>query len=303
MSPVELPPNRIRRFYRGGARIAAFRGLESRDDDAPEDWVGSTTTAHGEAALGLSRLADGTLVRDRFGHQQLLVKLLDAGERLPLHLHPDDAFAREHLGSPCGKTEAWIVLEAEPGAEVGLGFARDVPADELAQLFADQDVDAMLAAMTMLPARAGDTFFVPAGLPHVIGRGILLLELQQPSDLSMLLERGRTTEREAWLGLAPDLGLGAVDRSGWEAARLERLTSGRGSTLFPEEADVFFRADRVSGGAALEPGFAILVVVEGDGAVGELPVGRGSTVLVPPACGEVELSGAFHAVRCRPPVP
>src|SRR6266542_2228999 len=138
MRPIELGPNQIRRFYRGGPRIAAFRGLAAADEHAPEDWVGSTTSAFGEAELGRSRLPDGRLLAvavdpeaflgrehaaARGPDPRLLVKLLDAGERLPVHLHPDGAFARSALGAPSGKTEAWLMLEASPGARVHVGFS------------------------------------------------------------------------------------------------------------------------------------------------------------------------------------
>jgi mannose-6-phosphate isomerase len=321
--PIDLAPNQIRRFYRGGARIAAFRGEGRRADDAPEDWVGSTTTVRGDGALGLTRLRDGRLLRDAldahpeaylgpehlraFGADPLLlVKLLDAGERLPLHLHPDDRFAQEHLGERHGKTEAWIVLDAGPGSTVHLGFARDVRDEELDDLFVRQDVDAMVAAMNRLPARAGDTFFVPAGLPHVIGEGIFLLELQQPSDLSLLLERGGATEADACLGLPRSVALGAVDRRGWTSAEVGRLSSNRGTTLFTNAADPFFRARRIGGGSLLEPSFSIVVVLAGEGAL-ETPAGyrltlrAGSTALVPFAAGEVAVRGDLSAIRCLPP--
>src|SRR2546423_3429017 len=148
MRPIELGPNQIRRFYRGGRRIADFRGLPGGTDDAPEDWVASTATVHGEAELGLSTLEDRTRLRDAFAHDPpnffepshlarfgsepgLLIKLLDAGERLPVHLHPDDAFAASNLGAPCGKTEAWIILDAEPGAGVHVGSSRELAEAEL----------------------------------------------------------------------------------------------------------------------------------------------------------------------------
>ena len=115
MRPLELGPNQIARFYPGGARIAAFRGLPFVDDHAPEDWVASTTAVHGERELGRSRVAGGELLADvlaadpeaffeaahlaEFGAEPgLLIKLLDAGARLPVHFHPDDAFARSRLG-------------------------------------------------------------------------------------------------------------------------------------------------------------------------------------------------------------
>ncbi len=64
MKPIALGPNQLHRFYRGGAALAEFRGGEPSDNYAPEDWVGSTTTAFGESRMGLSELPDGTLLRD-----------------------------------------------------------------------------------------------------------------------------------------------------------------------------------------------------------------------------------------------
>ena len=107
MKPLLLPPNQFHRFYRGGARIDALRGAPAGEDGRPEDWVGSTATAWGSEDEGLSRLEDGR-VRDairadpeaflgsdhvaRWGADPaLLVKLLDAGERLPVHYHPGRA--------------------------------------------------------------------------------------------------------------------------------------------------------------------------------------------------------------------
>jgi mannose-6-phosphate isomerase len=323
MRPLELGPNQIRRFYRGGARIEAFRGLPHSGDDAPEDWVASTTTVSGESELGLSRVEGGVRVADVFAagpaaffgpaHLEtygadpaILIKLLDAGERLPLHFHPDDRFAAAHLGAPRGKTEAWVILEAEPDAAVHVGFARDLDEGELAERVATQDVGGLIGAMSRLPVRAGASIFVPAGLPHVIGEGILLLELQQPSDLSLLLEWGGIVpEEQAWLGLPREVALGAVTRT---SPDLELLTSRRGPALFPAQADRFFRAERVEAGAQLAPAFSVLVVTRGEGELrveqGEpVALRRGSTVVVPFASGSAEVTGSVEALRCRPPLP
>ena len=187
-----LAPNVLRHFYAGGARIAALRGLELESDHMPEEWIGAVSTKFGSSERGLSRFEDGTLVRDaiaanpdaylgrehtaRFGADPaLLVKLLDAGQRLPAHFHPGRAFAREALGSRYGKTEAWIIVEAEAGAAVWVGFSRPVGRDELGQWMAAQDAGSMLGAMHKLPVAAGDAIFVPAGTPHAICAGILLV--------------------------------------------------------------------------------------------------------------------------------
>jgi mannose-6-phosphate isomerase len=321
--PIELTANQLHRFYRGGARIAAFRGLASVDDEAPEDWVASTTVVHGDGEVGLSRLPDGNLLRDaiaadpeaflgakhsaRFGADPaVLVKLLDAGERLPLHLHPDTEFAQRHLGSRWGKTEAWIILGALPGATVHVGFARDLAEDELEQLVRDQDLDALVAAMNRLPVRSGDSIYVPAGTPHVIGEGSFLLELQEPSDLSLLLEWKPGGEDEAFLGLPLELGLQAVGRAATRPEQLARLRQSRGASYFPPEADEFFRAERLVDGSVVQPSFSVVIVLDGDGALetehgNAMQVSRGSTVLVPFAAGSVTVRGPCRAVACRPP--
>lgn len=343
MKPVKLPANQFPRFYRGGAAIARFRGAPSAEEYTPEDWVGSATAAFGGGGEGLSRLPDGRLLRealaaepeaflgrahvDRFGADPaLLVKLLDAGQRLPVHCHPGREFARRHLDCPYGKTEAWVITEVRGASPaVHLGFERDVDAATLAGWVDRQETRAMLAALHRLPVAPGDAVLVPAGVPHAIGEGVFLVELQEPTDLSVLLEwegfaiDGRT---DGHLGLGFDLALTCVDRSGWGHEALARLRGGRrdgqdgrpgADLLLPAEADRFFRAerlrpDRAGGSAPLDQSFCILVVVDGAGrldteAGGAVDMGRGDTVLVPFAAGPGAVSGRVEVIRCLPPDP
>ncbi|GIE95436.1 hypothetical protein [Paractinoplanes rishiriensis] len=109
-----LSANQPATFYRGAGRIAEFRNLPALAD-RPEDWVGSTTSRFGLAPSGLSTLSDGRLLVEAIADDPLwwlgpgrtdtgiLVKLLDAGQRLPLHAHPDRRFATAHLASRTGK--------------------------------------------------------------------------------------------------------------------------------------------------------------------------------------------------------
>jgi mannose-6-phosphate isomerase len=330
--PIVLPPNSIPRFYLGGGEIAALRGIEPAGERVPEDWVGSTTVVFGEDELGLSRLPDGRLLRDAaaadpvafFGPDHaarlgadpgLLVKLLDAGERLPVHVHPDDAFARDALRAPYGKTEAWIVVATtRPDASVAAGWREDVRPDTLERWVREQDHDALLGALNPIPVQAGDAIFVPAGTPHAINAGVLIVELQQPSDMSVLLEWegfGIADEDEATLGLGWGVALRCVERTARDPGTLRgpapRPTEPV-ARLLPAAADAFFRAERLAPApiAALERGFAILVVTEGEGALlpesGEpVAVRRGDTVLVPWAAGACHLEGDLVAIAARPP--
>ncbi len=105
----------------------------------------------------------------------LLVKLLESATRLLVHCHPDRDFARTHLGCSHGKTEAWFVLSAKPGAEVFLGFSQEITREHLWGLIEEQRAEKMLALLNRIGVKEGDSILVPAGVPHAIGSGVLVL--------------------------------------------------------------------------------------------------------------------------------
>ncbi|MFJ4224334.1 class I mannose-6-phosphate isomerase [Microbacterium sp. NPDC089695] len=325
MNPVMLSSNRPpERFYRGGARISAFRGEVRDAPREPEDWVGSVTTVNGDPALGLTHLPDGRLLRDaiaadpvawlgeehvrRWGDDtRLLVKLLDAGQRLPVHAHPHDDFAATHLGRAHGKAEAWYILQ---GGTVHVGLTRDVQPAELAGLVEKQDVDGLLALLHEIEVAPGDVVWVPPGELHAIGAGILLLELQQPEDLSILLEwQDFAIDGPALghLGLGFDLALSAVNTRGRTAEAMSDLVrpAPASGSAFPAAADEYFRLERmpVDGEAVVDAGFAIVVVSSGEIMLGEDRVSAGATLLVPQGAGELAASGVGELLVARPPAP
>lgn len=334
MRPVIMPANRLTHFYLGGARITDLRGVPAPHERSPEEWLASTTSRFGEGDTGLSHLPDGTLLRDaieahpdawlgathRAGFDTstgILVKLLDAGQRLPVHLHPTREFARRHLDCPYGKTEAWYVVEADPGAVCHLGFSEELTDADVAGHVAAQDADALLAVMNRIEVRPGDGVLVPAGLPHATGEGILVVEAQEPTDFSILLEwEGLPLdgERDGHLDLGFPTALQAVDRSAWSADDIAGLVrpapAGTRSdelvAALPDAAAAFFRVHvaRPADEVAIPPGFAIVVVLAGSGelrdAGGTVPLARGAVVAVPFATGEWALSGDLTAVVCRP---
>lgn len=331
LAPLALGPNQpLDRPYRGGAGIAAFRGTPQPSPFTPEDFVASTTEVFAGGGVGLTVLPDGRTLRDavaadpvgylgeeharRHGADTgLLVKLLDTAERLFVHFHPDDAFAASALGRPRGKTEAWIVVDAAPDAYAALGFRRPVSRAEVLHWFDGQDSEAMLDAMNRVPLAVGDSLLVPAGLAHGIGPGVTLVELQQPTDLSVLIEYAGyngLSAADALLGLTPEAAFAGLTTEPTDAAALERLRSRRDETFFPEQADRFFGAERIrlSGTndvRTLDPSFSVLIVLGGDGTLSaegaELELRRGATVMTAHASGPVELHGTLDVIRCRPP--
>ncbi|HWD62686.1 MAG TPA: hypothetical protein VG369_09315 [Humibacter sp.] len=319
--------------------IERLRGIDPDTDPAaewmPEDFVASTTEVFAGGGVGLTTLENGTTLRDAvaadpnlylggdhiaaFGADpMLLVKLLDTRERLFVHYHPSTSFARDVLAHASGKTEAWIIVATDGPGYAYLGFSRPVSETEVLRWYATQDVDGMLAAMNRVQLAPGDTLFVPAGMPHSIGEGITLVELQQPVDLSIILEREGfpIDDADALLGLDAVTAFSDLDRTVVSQHRLSELASRRTvrtigaaqmTPLFPAEADAFFRADRIEchGSITLEPGYCVLVVLDGDGELGwaddRLPLTAGTTVLVPFGAGETVVRGTVTVLRCRPP--
>ncbi|MGV9801147.1 class I mannose-6-phosphate isomerase [Mycobacterium sp. NPDC003449] len=324
--PQLLPPNIVEHWYAGGAALAAWRGLPPVGERCPEEWVGATVERFGEPGTGLARLADGTLLRDAVrtdpagwlgsddgapGDTGVLVKLLDAGQRLPVHVHPTRDYATRHLGCAYGKTEAWYVLEAHDEAAVWVGWREDVDRARISALVEAQDAEAMLALMHRIPVTPGDGILVPGGIPHAIGAGVLVVEAQEPTDQSILLEHTNTaaSDAEVFLGLERGTALSAVDTEALpDPARLTRhAVPGADplTPLLPAEASTYFRMELLRPGADVFAGFAVAVVLAGNGVVvgtdgAPLQVAAGQTLVIPAACGDWHVDGGVRLLVCRP---
>jgi mannose-6-phosphate isomerase len=306
-----LTPTRVYRFYRGGLLIEKFRRRPGVDTDHPEDWVGSVTVARNpgrdEPEAGLSRLDDGRLLRDEVAADPegwlgaaaadgtstgVLVKLLDAAERLPVHAHPDRSFAGEYLGSPFGKTEAWIVLATRgEESEVWIGMRESVDPETYRGWIESQDTELLLDSLHRVPVRAGDVIYVPAGTPHAIGAGVLIAELQEPTDFSILCEwEGFPIDAaDSHLGLGWDVALSAL-----------RLDAHEPVMGLPEEAKEFFWADETPEPAGR---FAVWIVLDGAGTVDGQAAGAGDTFAVPAAAEDIAVEGDLRVLRCLSPAP
>ena len=206
---------RVWRTYGGGAALDRWHGREGENGMFPEDWAASTTRAMnpGREAIveGLSRVISmegapyltdviagdprgffGAAHFSAFGEKAgFLVKLIDAGERLTIQVHPDKQYAKEILGSDYGKTESWYILGSNSeGIQpcIYLGFKPGITREIWKDIFDRQDIPAMLDCLHKIPVRAGECYFISAGVPHAIGEGCFLAEIQEPTDYTMRTE-------------------------------------------------------------------------------------------------------------------
>ena len=287
--------------------------------------MASTTTAfNGTLEIegeGLGRLEDGRLVKDVVGTLPILVKLLDSDERLVIQAHPTVPCAKRLFNSPVGKTECWYFLPGTaPDSCVYLGFKPGITREKWEDAFKAQD--GLLDMLHRIPVAAGDFVFVDGGMPHAIGGGCFMIELQEPSDLMVVAERVTPSGRRI-----PDAKMhGGV---GWEkmfevyeyegltyeevCARYVRRAAGTAAPhadaqervppvkqmLGPELTDKF-EMWRVAGGGSLSLSRdrSVAVVTEGAGVANGLPVAKGDRLLVA-AEHTVSVDGNVTLVVCN----
>lgn len=206
-TPLLQAENRVFRTYRGGKQLESFLGKENpKDTFQPEDWISSFVEAKNKNYIpgeGITRIITDqgaepitqVVAPEEFGPGRtdsgVLVKLLDAAERLSIQVHPTPEFSKKHFGTPYGKTECWHVLQVDPDADgaVYIGFKEGITKERFAELFRQQDIQGMLDVLHRFAVKPGDTILVRAGTPHAIGTGCFLLEIQEPCDYTMRVEK------------------------------------------------------------------------------------------------------------------
>lgn len=249
-----LRANRVYRSYPGGRLLDEMASLENpRDTHFPEDWIGSTTRAinAGREAIieGVSSFEiDGELRRcdeliaqspawflggdyvARFGARVApLVKFLDSAVRLHFQCHPTVPFAQAHFGSNWGKTEAYHILQIRPDNPrpcIYLGFQKPPSREEMRRMVLEQDMGALEACFEPIPVGVGETYFVPGGIPHAIGPGILMVEVMEPTDFVARFEWEKAgvvlPESARFMGRDVEFGLDMLDFSALPVEQVRR---------------------------------------------------------------------------------
>ena len=190
MYPLLLKPA-VKDYLWGGTRLKTEYKYETDKDIAAEAWVlschkdGADTVINGDlAGKTLSEVIE--LWGDKaigkkaaeFPYFPLLIKLIDAKDRLSVQVHPDDEYALKNEGE-FGKTEMWYVVDCDEGAELIYGFNREVSKEEFERRIKDNTLPEIC---NYVPVHKGDVFFISAGTLHAIGAGILIAEVQQNSN-------------------------------------------------------------------------------------------------------------------------
>ncbi|WP_342504734.1 mannose-6-phosphate isomerase, class I [Sporosarcina sp. FSL K6-2383] len=188
--PIFLKPVFQERIW-GGSKLQTLFGYAIPNDLTGEAWV---ISAHKN---GPSTILNGPLQGENlaqawqehpslFGKETsdgdfpLLVKILDANDNLSVQVHPNDEYARKVENEPYGKTECWYVLDCEPDSEIIFGHRANTKEEFKRRVDAGEWDDLLIN----VPVKKGDFFYVPSGTIHAIGKGIVILEIQQSSDIT-----------------------------------------------------------------------------------------------------------------------
>ena len=270
--------------------ISAIRNLESR-------------TSQGETLSALIQRNGARLMGDVQGEFPLLLKLLAARDSLSVQVHPDDAYAKAHENK-LGKTEAWVILQAEENASILYGLDEGVTIDRLRiALESGDDIEPLIRRV---PVKPGEVYYMPAGMVHAIGAGVLLYEIQQSSDVTYRLwDFNRTNAKGEKRPLHIRQALDVIDPG--LRGQCTQLPPPGGNEVLNLLNVPAFRLDCacVNGECMLEPAASfrmltalagLLLQWEGDA----VQLHAGDTVLLPAACPEISLTGVGRALIARP---
>ena len=356
--PLKLSAPRVKRTYVGGKLLDEWKGNPGPEDNyQPEEWIASVVTSNRpdvpDNTEGLSFFEDGGKTVSlkayieadpegvlgkghfrKFGKAAgVLTKVLDSAERLIIQVHPTKEKAKKLFNSDYGKTEAWYILGGRKinGEEpyVLFGFKPGITEEKWRKLFQDQDIRGQEEALQRFEVKPGEVMLIQGGVPHAIGPGCLILEIQEPTDLTIRTERKSPsglpiTDFQCHQGAGFDRMFDCFEYQGYtkeeirgrwhlEPKLLAKTQDFEASRLIGVEDTRYFGLERllVRGKASIpsRPAFHALVVLKGKGSLawasGSLQVRQGDQLFVPADSGdlrvEAEAGSEVEIVKCLPP--
>lgn len=291
----------------GGNRLRKEYGIVSDKNPLAEAWVlschpdGPSVILNGPDAgktlmqyineHGKSCLGSFALLFEDF---PVLIKLIDAKEALSVQVHPSNKYAMEHEGQ-YGKTEMWVVLDAEPGAFLYYGLQTPISPECFAASIADQS---LLNYLKAVPVHKGDVFFIPSGTIHAIGKGILLAEIQQNSNVTYRIYD--------YQRLGPDGKLRPLHIE--EAKAVAKLQPAKVDYCFGKHMArcQYFTVDQLEGpfrDLCDDESFTSLLVIDGEGRIfcgeEEMNIQKGDSLFLPAESGAYRVDGFCQILRTR----
>ncbi len=337
--PVKINAERAWRTYIGGKRIDALHGRVAEDSNFPEEWLMSIVSAKNAGrehiVEGLSHTEDGMSLKDwidqdpkeilgekffrKYGNTTgVLVKLLDSLERLTIQVHPTREKAMELFASPYGKTECWHILEVRDDIEeipcIYMGFREGITREKWQKCFDEQNIPEMLGCLNRFDVRPGDTFIIHGGVPHAIGAGCFLVEIQEPTDYTIRTERvtpsgQQISDFQCHQGLGFEKMMDCFDFTGFsqaeaealwcikptgtatEAYALQEIIGYRNTPMFKLEKIEVYRSYTIPE----SPVFSGIYILDGEGSLNRRAVSKGEQFFLPATCDEITVQNSGNS--------
>ena len=301
---LKLSPS-FKDYIWGGNKLMTQYGVKDMDRVA-EAWV---LSAHPD---GPSYLPDGTTFADAlekmgadavgknaaaFKDFPQLIKLIDAQSDLSVQVHPSDEYALANEGQ-FGKTEMWYILDAEEGAGIYYGFQRDVTRAEMEEAIRTNTLTDILR---FVPVQKGESYFIPSGTIHAIGKGLLIAEIQQNSNVTYrVYDYGRKDAQGNTRPLHVEKALEVSDLTRATDAVEPQQTVVEGCTITQVAKCPYFSVAKleINDGVSLvnSDSFQAVLITDGEGTIDGIPFVQYDTFFIPADYGPAVLRGKFEAL-------
>lgn len=253
----------------------------------------------------------GTEIYSSTGKFPLLIKFIDANDKLSIQVHPNDEYAKVNENGELGKNEMWYILAAKPGAKLVYGIRPGITAKDFRNAVNENRIEECLNEVEVYP---GDVLNIPAGLVHAIGEGILLAEIQQNSNTTYrVFDYNRTDKNGNKRPLHIDKALEVIDfnfNTGNAKTTGLNVKIDSNSVKSYKIANKYFSVELYDVNGLINEKadgrkFHIYVFVDGDGEIrysgGKIQFSMGESVLIPACLGEYALEGRFKALKTYVP--
>ncbi|MBR2381745.1 MAG: class I mannose-6-phosphate isomerase [Clostridia bacterium] len=224
----------------------------------------------------------------------VLVKFIDAQDKLSVQVHPNDEYALKHENS-LGKTEMWYIVDADEGAGIYLGFKQDITKEQFVRAIEEKTLTDYLK---FIPVKKGESYFIPSGTIHAICSGCLICEIQQNSNITYrVYDYGRRdkngNERELHVAKAIEVtNLNALEPKELNIevkdGTLKGINKFFTATYVNVDGKKEFAGDKNS--------FRCFTCLDGEGMIGDMPIKKGESVFVPATLGDFVVTGNFTAI-------
>lgn len=307
MKPIKMNPV-FKQYIWGGNNLKEIYGKNTPEPPVAESWeisahkdglsVACNDVYENKTIIELCKKYGKDLYGDSMQEGEefpLLLKILDAEDRLSVQVHPDDEYANIHENGSKGKTEAWYILDAQPGAKLIYGFKDDITKEEFRKVIEDGNLEDVL---NYAECNKGDVFYIPSGTVHAVGKGLMIAEIQQSSNTTYRVYDYNRKDKDGnlrELHIEKAIEVSNLKSSAGKEKTIPVKTAVGKTTINRFVNNEFFTFDEI----VIEDEYKdntdnrlqLVIVIDGTLSINGVSFEKGESGLIPASVGEFEISG------------